>query len=76
MTPSAFQVLTIQQIIIEHGTKKYGAVAGDGRLNVHVTKKLLHQAYPWILIIYDPCHNLNLLLKDIGKLFKDVSDQL
>ncbi|KAJ6609788.1 hypothetical protein B0H10DRAFT_1812810, partial [Mycena sp. CBHHK59/15] len=33
-------------------------------------KKLILSTYIWILNIYDPCHNLNLFLKDLGKLFK------
>ncbi|KIK63358.1 hypothetical protein GYMLUDRAFT_57584 [Collybiopsis luxurians FD-317 M1] len=39
----------------------------------HVFKawKLLTKEFPWILNIYDPCHNLSLFLKDLGKLFKD-----
>ncbi|KAM6490785.1 hypothetical protein JOM56_013748, partial [Amanita muscaria] len=50
----------------------YGAIAGDGGPNVRLAKKELHVAYPWIVNIYDPCHNLNLFLKDIGKLFKSL----
>ncbi|KAJ7062715.1 ribonuclease H-like domain-containing protein [Mycena amicta] len=47
-----------------------GAVVGDGGPNVRVARRLVHEKYPWIINIYDPCHNLNLFLKDLGKLFK------
>ncbi|KAJ7887646.1 hypothetical protein B0H14DRAFT_2337665, partial [Mycena olivaceomarginata] len=46
------------------------AVVGDGGPNVWAIKKQISEMYIWILNIYDPCHNLNLFLKDIGKLFK------
>ncbi|KAJ6609474.1 hypothetical protein B0H10DRAFT_1813683, partial [Mycena sp. CBHHK59/15] len=48
----------------------YSAVVGDGGPNVRAAKKLISATYIWILNIYDPCHNLNLFLKDLGKLFK------
>ncbi|KAJ3990888.1 hypothetical protein F5050DRAFT_1582317, partial [Lentinula boryana] len=48
----------------------YSAAAGDGGPNVRASRKLIMRKYPWILGIYDPSHNLNLYLKDLGKLFK------
>ncbi|KAJ3777253.1 hypothetical protein FB446DRAFT_609789, partial [Lentinula raphanica] len=48
----------------------YSAVAGDGGPNVRSAKRKLVLMYTWIINIYDPCHNLNLLMKDIGALFK------
>jgi len=53
-----------------YGAMKYSAIAGDGGPNVQAAKICLNTAYPWILNIYDPCHNLNLYMKDVGKLFK------
>jgi hypothetical protein len=50
----------------------YSAVVGDGGPNVRATKIQISKMYIWILNIYDPCHNLNLFLKDLGKLFKAV----
>ncbi|KIM40875.1 hypothetical protein M413DRAFT_55098, partial [Hebeloma cylindrosporum] len=49
---------------------KYSAIVGDGGPNVRAAKIRLHARFKWILNIYDPCHNLNLFLKDLGKLFK------
>ncbi|KAF8798695.1 hypothetical protein BYT27DRAFT_7034585, partial [Phlegmacium glaucopus] len=51
---------------------KYSAIAGDGGPNVRSAKIKINTHFPWILNIYDPCHNLNLFLKDLGKLFKDM----
>ncbi|KAJ6600894.1 hypothetical protein B0H10DRAFT_1717528, partial [Mycena sp. CBHHK59/15] len=48
----------------------YSAIAGDGGPNVCAAKCLIVVYFPWILNIYDPCHNLNLLMKDLGALFK------
>ncbi|KAJ6449305.1 hypothetical protein C8R47DRAFT_999260, partial [Mycena vitilis] len=53
----------------------YSAIAGDGGPNVRVAKRLIVALFPWILNIYDPCHNLtshnlNLFMKDLGALFK------
>ncbi|CAK5272713.1 unnamed protein product [Mycena citricolor] len=47
------------------------SVAGDGGPNVRRTKQLFVARYPWILNIYDPCHNLSLYMKDVGAIFKD-----
>lgn len=52
---------------------KYSAIAGDGGSNVRSAKIKINSRFPWILNIYDPCHNLNLFMKDLGKIFKDVS---
>ncbi|KAF8148878.1 hypothetical protein B0H34DRAFT_828209, partial [Crassisporium funariophilum] len=50
----------------------YSAVAEDGGPNVRSAKIKLVKKYPWIINIYDPCHNLSLFMKDIGKLFKEM----
>jgi len=59
--------------LTKYGAARYGAIAGDGGPNVRAAKIRLCKEFPWILNIYDPCHNLNLYMKDIGKLFKEVS---
>ncbi|KAG6889030.1 hypothetical protein C0992_006653 [Termitomyces sp. T32_za158] len=59
-------------ILMAFDPKKFSAVAGDGGANVRVGKREINELYPWILTIYDPCHNLNLFLKDVGKNFKDL----
>ena len=51
-------------------------MAGDGGPNVQAAKIRLVKLFPWLLNIYDPCHNLNLFLKDLGKLFKEVGHVL
>lgn len=62
-----------QRIFTPFLAKSFSAVVGDGGPNVRAAKRLISRKYIWILNIYDPCHNLNLFLKDIGKLFKAVS---
>ncbi|KAJ7879787.1 hypothetical protein B0H14DRAFT_2566633 [Mycena olivaceomarginata] len=49
--------------------QKWQAMGGP---NVRAAKRIIAGLFPWILNIYDPCHNLNLLMKDIGTLFKTV----
>ncbi|KAF8806374.1 hypothetical protein BYT27DRAFT_7082609, partial [Phlegmacium glaucopus] len=51
---------------------KYSAIAGDGGPNVQSAKIKANKQFPWILNIYDPCHNLSLFIKDVGKLFKEM----
>lgn len=61
------------QLFVIYNSTKYSAIAGDGGPNVQSAKIKITAHFPWILNIYDPCHNLNLFLKDLGKLFKDVN---
>jgi hypothetical protein len=56
--------------------KKISAVGCDGGSNVHSAKKAIHALFCWILNIYDPCHNVNLFMKDIGRLFQKESSGL
>ncbi|KAF8230892.1 hypothetical protein L208DRAFT_1378321 [Tricholoma matsutake] len=60
------------KILLVYGPHKYSAVTADGGPNVQSTKIKLNAMYLWILNIYDPCHNLNLFMKDVRKLFKDI----
>ncbi|KAJ3761610.1 ribonuclease H-like domain-containing protein [Lentinula raphanica] len=70
---TALQLLDVTKtsILNEYGAQSYSAVVGDGGSNVRAARKLLVKEFPWIMSIYDPCHNLNLFLKDLGKLFKE-----
>ncbi|KAJ7182160.1 ribonuclease H-like domain-containing protein [Mycena filopes] len=58
------------EVLVGIDPRKYSAIAGDGGPNVRVCKRLIVTLFPWILNIYDPCHNLNLFMKDLGALFK------
>ena len=60
------------QLLMTYDLTKYSAIAGDGGPNVQAAKIKINAHFPWILNIYDPCHNLNLFLKDLGKIFKTV----
>ncbi|KAJ3776685.1 hypothetical protein FB446DRAFT_635525 [Lentinula raphanica] len=59
------------KILNKYGIESYSAIVGDGGSNVRAARKMITKEFPWILSIYDPCHNLNLFLKDLGKLFKE-----
>ncbi|KAJ7881643.1 hypothetical protein B0H13DRAFT_2345083 [Mycena leptocephala] len=54
----------IQKILELFNARKCSAVAGDGGPNVRAAKRTITGLFPWILNIYDPCHNLNLLVYD------------
>ncbi|KAJ7898954.1 hypothetical protein B0H14DRAFT_3424289 [Mycena olivaceomarginata] len=69
VTAALFDVVE-ERIFAKFKAKSYSAVVGDGGPNVRAAKKLLSATYVWILNIYDPCHNLNRFLKDLGELFK------
>ncbi|KAJ6607886.1 hypothetical protein B0H10DRAFT_1816953 [Mycena sp. CBHHK59/15] len=58
------------QILETFDLRKYSAITGDGGPNVRSAKCMIVKMFPWIINIYDPCHNLNLMMKDLGKLFK------
>ncbi|KAJ3990913.1 ribonuclease H-like domain-containing protein [Lentinula boryana] len=70
---TAAELLKVVKIHIfnKYGARSYSAVVGDGGSNVRAARKLITKEFPWILNVYDPCHNLNLFLKDLGKLFKE-----
>ncbi|KAJ7438252.1 ribonuclease H-like domain-containing protein [Mycena latifolia] len=70
VTAAALFDVIESRIFTPFQAKSYSAVVGDGGPNVRAAKKRVSQTYVWILNIYDPSHNLNLFLKDLGKLFK------
>ncbi|KAJ3744281.1 hypothetical protein DFH05DRAFT_1616449, partial [Lentinula detonsa] len=47
-------------------------MAGDGGPQVRGARAHVQSVWLWILGIWDPSHNLNLYMKDIGKLFKEL----
>ena len=55
-----------------YGPTRYSAIAGDGGSNIWSAKIKINAEFWWMLNIYDQCHNLNLFLKDMRRLFKDV----
>ncbi|CAK5273886.1 unnamed protein product [Mycena citricolor] len=69
-TADALVTVAKERIFNIFGARVYSAVVTDGASNVRSMWKEIARKFPWILNIYDPCHLLNLFLKDIGKLFK------
>ncbi|KAK7057889.1 ribonuclease H-like domain-containing protein [Favolaschia claudopus] len=70
VTAAALFDVVEKRIFSMFAAVSYSAVVGDGAANVRAGKKLISEKYIWIINIYDPCHNLNLFLKDLGKIFK------
>lgn len=71
-----FRIVTISfQVIKEIGPERFRGITSDNTGNTSAARKLIHEAYPSIIILPDPCHRLNLLCKDISKMdaFKEVS---
>ncbi|KAF8166770.1 hypothetical protein K438DRAFT_1616514 [Mycena galopus ATCC 62051] len=69
-----FRALTYTRLIFESlDPRRFSAIAVDGGPNVRAAKRLIVAMFPWILNVYDPCHNLNLFMKDLGVLFKKTS---
>ena len=58
------------------GPSRFRGITSDNTGNTSLVRKLVQKNYPWITILPDPCHRLNLLCKDIGKIeaFKPVSN--
>ncbi|KAK7029203.1 hypothetical protein R3P38DRAFT_3516264 [Favolaschia claudopus] len=70
VTAGALFEVVEKRIFSMFAAVSYSAVVGDGAANVRAGKRLISAKYIWILNIYDPCHNLNLFLKDLGKIFE------
>lgn len=60
--------LIVQQTIMEIGPERFRGITSDNTGNTSVARKLICNEYPWIIILPDPCHRLNLLCKDIAKI--------
>ncbi|OCB91120.1 hypothetical protein A7U60_g1637 [Sanghuangporus baumii] len=57
---------------------RFRGITSDNTGNTSAAHRLIQDAYPWIIILPDPCHHLNLLCKDIGNFdaFKDIISQI
>jgi len=53
------------QVIIEICPKCFSGICSDDTRNTRVAHKKVQKKYPWILNTPDPCHWMNLLVKDI-----------
>ncbi|KIM56279.1 hypothetical protein SCLCIDRAFT_29720 [Scleroderma citrinum Foug A] len=58
-----FQML--DEIILQVGPQRFAVICSDNTGNVRVARKEVQKKYPWIINIPDPCHHLNLLVKDL-----------
>ncbi|KAL5536596.1 hypothetical protein ACEPAF_419 [Sanghuangporus sanghuang] len=60
-----FRVL--DQILTTIGPTRFKGITSDNTGNTSLARVKVRDAYPWILILPDPCHRLSLLCKDIAK---------
>ncbi|KAG8694473.1 hypothetical protein FRC08_008466 [Ceratobasidium sp. 394] len=56
------------QIIQEIGPLRFSGITCDSTGNTKLARELVHQAYPTIIVLADPCHQLHNTVKDIVKL--------
>lgn len=56
------------QIIEQVGPKRFTGICSDDTGNTRVAREKVQEKYPWILNMPDPCHRMNLLVKDICRL--------
>lgn len=52
-------------VIIQVGPKCFSGICSDDTGNTRLAWKKVQKKYPWILNLPDPCHRMNLLVKDI-----------
>ncbi|TDL27053.1 hypothetical protein BD410DRAFT_482841 [Rickenella mellea] len=50
------------------GPHRFRGISSDNTGNTTGARNRIHSDYPWILILPDPCHRLNLLCNDICKI--------
>jgi hypothetical protein len=53
------------QVMEEIGLHRFSAVVTDGAANVTRARSLIVEKAPTVLNMWDPCHKLSLLIKDI-----------
>lgn len=53
------------QIIVRYMAASFSLVVSDTTGNVKKCRRLICNKWPWILNCPDPCHQLNLMMKDI-----------
>ncbi|KAL5476496.1 hypothetical protein ACEPAI_3353 [Sanghuangporus weigelae] len=50
------------------GPSQFRGITSDNTGNTLVARLKVREKYPWVIILPDPCHRLNLLCKDIAKI--------
>ncbi|KAL5490634.1 hypothetical protein ACEPAI_5468 [Sanghuangporus weigelae] len=68
----------LNSVIKTIGPERFRGITSDNTGNTSAARRLVQETYPWIIILPDPCHRLNLLCKDIGKIeaFSEVIAQV
>ncbi|KAI6143942.1 hypothetical protein BKA82DRAFT_4017174 [Pisolithus tinctorius] len=70
--------IVLNNIITQVGPEWFSCICSDDAGNTCLARKRIQAKYPWIVNIPDPCHRMNLLVKDICLIpfFRDVSHGL
>lgn len=63
--PGNIAELNTMQVIITIGATRFSGICSDDTGNTRLARKKVQKKYPWILNTPDPCHRMNLLVKDI-----------
>ncbi|KAF8596320.1 hypothetical protein BDV93DRAFT_563458 [Ceratobasidium sp. AG-I] len=60
------------------GADRIAAISSDSTGNTRLARELLAKDYPWIILLPDPCHQMNNTAKDLGNLvvFEDTNKKL
>ena len=53
------------QVILRFAAYRFSIIVSDTTGNVKKCRRLICEKWPWILNCPDPCHQLNLMMKDI-----------
>lgn len=57
--------LQLLQVILRFAAYRFSIIVSDTTGNVKKCRRLICEKWPWILNCPDPCHQLNLMMKDI-----------
>ncbi|KAF8602552.1 hypothetical protein BDV93DRAFT_443764 [Ceratobasidium sp. AG-I] len=58
----------VLRIINDVGSSNFAATSCDSTGNTHLCRELVNKIHPHIIVLPDPCHQINNTVKDIGKL--------
>lgn len=60
------------------GADRLAAISSDSTGNTRLARELVAKEYPWVILLPDPCHQMNNTAKDLGGLpvFEDANKKL
>ncbi|KAG8779902.1 hypothetical protein FRC12_023728 [Ceratobasidium sp. 428] len=63
-----FYFKELEKVIKEIGPQCFSGISCDSTGNTRLARELVHDAYPTIIVLPDPCHQLHNTAKDIAKM--------